>query len=390
MTDVDEATLTARLMLSWLFEPGSKAVHFLVAKHGPQEALNRVLRGHVPEDLHGPAASRLQGEDPAAVAERLFADAYRLGVRIVVPESQDWPSTLDDLSRISVDTKKDRIERDTFPPHALWVRGTLPLMDLPSRAVSIVGARAASGYGLHMAADIAYGLSSRGWTVISGGAYGIDAAAHRGALAGTEFGGSTVAVLACGVDRPYPVAHQGLFEQIVQSGLLISEWPPGAHPYRNRFLIRNRVIAALSRGTVLVEASARSGARFTLRRARELGRPTMVVPGPATSANFIGNHEILRTEVTARLVTNAAQVIEDAGPMGEFAELARGPIRPFDHLSSVDQQLVDAAPRRDGALASQIAAEAGIGLREALAILPSLAVRGYLHRTADGRYCLLT
>ena len=167
----------------------------------------------------------------------------------------------------------------------------------------------ATAYGEHVAAQLGYGLAERGWTVVSGGAFGIDAAAHRGALAA---GGCTVAVLACGIDRPYPVSHTALFERIGEHGLLLSEWPPGADPHRRRFLIRNRVIAALTRGTVLVEAGVRSGARFTLGRARALNRLAMAVPGPVTSAMSVGSHEELRTGGTI-LVADADHVIDAVG-----------------------------------------------------------------------------
>src|SRR5690606_15304229 len=137
--------------------------------------------------------------------------------------------------------------------------------------------RAATSYGIHVAREIGYGLAEREWAVVSGGAFGVDAYAHRGALAA---GGVTVAVLACGIDRAYPASHAGLFEQTAESGLLASEWPPGAGPFRHRFLIRNRGFAATACGAVVVEASARSGSLATLRRAGQLGRHRMAVPGP--------------------------------------------------------------------------------------------------------------
>src|SRR5262249_45616384 len=158
----------------------------------------------------------------------------------------------------------------------------------------------ATSYGLQLAAELAYGLADSGWTVISGGAYGIDAAAHRGALAAH---GRTVVVLACGIDTVYPLGHAGLFERISERGLMLTEWPPGAVAFRTRFLVRNRLIAALSRGTVVVEAAARSGARSTARRARELDRVLMACPGPATSAMSLGCHTEIR-EHNARLVVN--------------------------------------------------------------------------------------
>lgn len=164
----------------------------------------------------------------------------------------------------------------------------------------------ATSYGGHVASNLAYKLAVQGWTVVSGGAFGIDAAAHRGALTPN---GTTVAVLACGVDKSYPVSHTNLFDRIAQQGLLVSEWPPGAPAFRHRFLIRNRVIAAVTRGTVLVEAASRSSAMQTLGRALQLGRPAMVMPGPVTSTMSAGCHEALRRYEGCRLVTGVDEVV---------------------------------------------------------------------------------
>src|SRR5581483_2905197 len=160
----------------------------------------------------------------------------------------------------------------------------------------------------------------RGWAVISGGAYGIDAAAHRGALAAEAV---TIAVLACGADYPYPASHADLFAAICAQGLVMSEWPPGCRPARTRFLTRNRVIAALSNGTVIVEAGERSGALNTARHAADLGKPLMAVPGPVTSAQSAGCHRILR-EWGATCVTRAADVIEMLSPLSVPDALAPG------------------------------------------------------------------
>ena len=211
----------------------------------------------------------------------------------------------------SAGSGSDTIARDTDPPQCLWLRGPLPLDEACERSVAIVGSRASTAYGAHVAAQLAYGLVERGWTVVSGGAFGIDAAAHRAALAAD---GRTVAVLACGIDRAYPVTHTALFQRIGEHGLLLTEWPPGADPHRRRFLIRNRVIAALTRGTVLVEAG-RSGPVHAGGRARALNRLVMAVPGPVTSAMSVGSHEELRTGGTI-LVADADHVIDAVGSIG--------------------------------------------------------------------------
>ncbi|GIJ45822.1 hypothetical protein Val02_27080 [Virgisporangium aliadipatigenens] len=274
----------AWLALGSLAEPGNREIGELVRATGPVHTLERACAGRLSETLTGAMTARLGSaltpESIARHTERLTAEADRLGARITCPDDADWPQSLADLARISRVHTGAPVERDTDPPLTLWARGALPLADTLQRSVAIVGARAATSYGEFVAGDLAHALAAHDWTVVSGGALGIDAAAHRAAL---NAGGRTVAVLACGIDRPYPVSNTGLFEQIGESGLLLTEWPPGSPPHRVRFLVRNRVIAALSAGTVVVEAARRSGSRQTLHRAAQLGRIPMVVPGPVTS-----------------------------------------------------------------------------------------------------------
>ncbi|HYN93695.1 MAG TPA: DNA-processing protein DprA, partial [Pilimelia sp.] len=272
-----DAAVLARVALTWLAEPGTRSVHALVSSVGPVAALAHLLAGDTADSaLRQAVSARVATADPRRVAQEALGRARRLGARIATPEDPDWPAPVERLAALPA-TGDRRVERENAPPLCLWVRGALPLAETLDRSVAIVGSRASTAYGDHVATDLAYGLAERGWTVVSGGAYGIDAAAHRGSLTG---GGPTVAVLACGVDRPYPMGNAALFDRIVDAGLLISEWPPGAEPHRHRFLIRNRLIAAATCGTVLVEAAARSGATSTLRRALALRRPAMVVPGP--------------------------------------------------------------------------------------------------------------
>lgn len=385
MSGVDEQVLAARILLGWLVEPGSRSLHALVAKMGPVEALAHITSGPMTDRLAATAAARLGGHEPARIVDRLRRQAERLGVTIIVPESPQWPSALDNLVRISQQSNEGQ-DRDTLPPHVLWLRGRLSLQEAAAKCVAIVGARASTSYGEHVASEVAYDLAERGWTVISGGAFGIDAAAHRGALAAD---GQTIAVMACGVDRLYPSGNSGLLEHIAGRGLIVSEWPPGAAPHKVRFLIRNRVIAALSQGTVMVEASARSGARQTMRRARQMGRRTMAVPGPVTSEMSIGCHEELRRddEDRVRLVTNAKHVLEEVGSIGgDLASVAKGPKRAYDSLSPLELQLVDATPRAAGATAEQIAATAGVPALYAHATLPALELRGYVRKAPDGTY----
>ena len=289
----------------------------------------------------------------------------------------------------------------------------------------MVGSRAATGYGAHVAGEIAADLAERGWVIVSGGAYGIDAAAHRGALA-TQ--GITIAVLACGVDFPYPAGHAELFADIAAHGLVISEWPPGRHPARMRFLVRNRVIAALSCGTVIVEAGERSGALNTARHAAELGQPLMAVPGPVTSAQSDGCHRIIR-EWGASCVTRAADIIDLLSPLsatdaqappgaappravspgaaparavspgGRGPVAAPGPVRapnpgptspawdpvlPYDDLDADTTRVLDAFPARGGAGTSTIAVDAGVDLDTVLRCIGVLAGYGFIERGDDG------
>jgi DNA processing protein len=230
---------------------------------------------------------------------------------------------------------------------------------------------------------LAHGLGERGWTTVSGGAFGIDAAAHRGALVA---GAPTVAVLACGVDRAYPGAHSALFARVLDDGLLVSEWPPGCAPLRHRFLVRNRLIAALTRGTVVVEAAARSGALATGRRARDLGKQVMAVPGPVTSAMSVGCHELLRDrEQGAVLVTTAAEVVEQVGAIGDdLAAPAQRPMTPRDTLSDVARRVLDACPVRTGAPPERLAAVAGCEVVDVLRVLPALELADLVEWTGTG------
>jgi DNA processing protein len=282
-----EADRVARVALTWLAEPGNRAVWGLVQDAGATATLDMLLGGDVPDTrLRALAAARSRAGDARRFAEAAMRRGAKLGARIVVPSDDEWPARVGELARLELDVG-GRVNQDVRPPLCFWVRGGPPLNTTLDRSVAIVGARAASPYGVHVATDLGYGLAEQGWTVVSGGAFGIDTAAHRGALTA---GGRTVAVLACGVERPYPLGNASLFEQVVENGLVVSEWPLGAEPLRHRFLVRNRVIAAATAGTVVVEAAARSGATQTMGRVLALGRPALVVPGPITSAMSVGCH----------------------------------------------------------------------------------------------------
>ncbi|MGF1647769.1 MAG: DNA-processing protein DprA [Kineosporiaceae bacterium] len=285
----------ARAHLSRVVEPGDKALSRLLGEHGPVALASRVRSGAVP-DRWVVRARALDVPTP-----RMVEAARRRGIRVVVPSDLDWPDGLSDL------------DHEAGGVACLWVRGQTP--PPASGAIGVVGARDASPYGEGVAAGLAADLVTSGWTVVSGAALGIDAAAHRGALAGAGPGAAggdrgavpTVAVLGCGVDRAYPSSHAGLLDRIVSAGGgVVAELPPGSSPYPWRFPARNRVIAALSRGVVVVEAGARSGAVGTARSADDLSRVVMAVPGPAHASRSVGCHDLLRAG--ASLVTSVADV----------------------------------------------------------------------------------
>lgn len=373
----DELARLARVALGRLVEPGHRELGVLVRTLGPAETLERIRGGAVSDGLRTAARSRLADGDPLERAAEDLERCERLGGRLVTPEDDEWPTALDQLTEISTSD-----EPNVYPPLCLWVRGSHRLATVCERAVAIVGARAATPYGAHVAGELGYGLGDRNWTVISGGAYGIDGAAHRGALTA---GGVTIGVLACGVDTAYPVGHTKLFERIGEVGLLISEWPPGATPQRHRFLVRNRVIAALGSGTVVVEAASRSGARMTARRSHELGRVVMAVPGPITSAMSVGPHELVR-DFGARLVISSAQVIEECGVMGEALETEDGSgVRSRrDELEPRTARILDAVPLHKAAPVDRIAADAGLSARDVRRTLPTLVLMGLVEEVLSG------
>nr|WP_246407342.1 DNA-processing protein DprA [Modestobacter versicolor] len=371
--------------MSRAVEPGSVDVWRFVQRVGPVDAHRALRRGEAP-----PAVQALVGK---RAAEDVSADdllrAERCGARLVVPEDDEWPAlTLHCLTLAAHDIpveRRDQPDRTQalVPPLALWVRGDRGLDELVDRSVALVGSRASTAYGEHVAAELAHGLGERGWTIVSGGAFGIDAAAHRGALAA---GAPTVAVLACGVDRAYPHSHSALFHRVLEEGLLVSEWPPGCAPLRHRFLVRNRLIAALTRGTVVVEAAARSGALATGKRARDLGRQVMALPGPVTSAMSVGCHELLRdTERQVTLVTTAAEVLQQVGRLGaDLADPAARPGSALDSLSDVARRVLDACPVRTGVPPERLATIAGCEVVDVLRVLPVLELHDLVEWTGTG------
>lgn len=361
----------ARATLLRIAEPAIPALTSYVRQHGALAAVQAVREG---APMGGIDTAGMRHRLASASGQRDLERAASIGARLVCPGDLDWPPLLDDLSWV---------DRDCL---GLWVRGSLSLADACRQAVSVVGTRVATDYGAHVATELAAGVAERGWTVVSGLAFGIDGVAHRAAL---SVGGQTVAVLACGVDVPYPSAHRSLYDRIVAEGLVVSEHPPGAAPQRPRFLVRNRIIAALSAGTVIVEAALRSGARSTATHAALLNRHVMVVPGPVTSATSAGCHQILRDRPDAVVVTRVDEIVEQCGHMGELAVHVSGPATVRDALGPTVSRVLEGVPVQRASALTAIAATAGVSVEVARAALAALATAGLVQQV-EGRWAMTT
>ncbi len=300
MTRPDNDHRVASATLTYLAEPADPVLGALLQALDPVEVLASIRSGTIPARAARavaqaaglrPALARWQSQLPRVPADTALARHAAGGIRLVCPGEPGWPAQLDDLGAAR--------------PYALWVRGAADLRASCEKSLAVVGARAATAYGKHAATSIAADMAGRGWAIVSGAAYGIDAAAHHGTLTA---GGATVAVLACGPDVPYPRAHSGLLADIADRGAVVSEYPPGRQPSRLRFLARNRIIAALARGTVVIEAAERSGTLATALHASDLSRPLMAVPGPITSMTSAGCNALIRDHLAA-CVTSADDII---------------------------------------------------------------------------------
>jgi DNA processing protein len=349
----------ARIAWSTLAEPGDREAQELVADVGPVRALRRVL-----SDGGEP---RWRVRLPELNPRRDLRTITSFKGRVVIPGDDEWPLELDALG--------------LHAPFCLWVRGPLRLSELTTRAAAIVGARSSTPYGEHVATELGDGCALRGITVVSGAAYGIDGAAHKGSLAG---GGPTVAVLASGIDRAYPRGHEELVQRIATMGSLVSEVPPGRAPTRWRFVERNRLIAALARVTVVVEAAHQSGARGTALWAVRQGRIVAAVPGPVTSPASYGCHRLIRDD-GAVCVTSADEVAELAAPIGEhLAELPPPPSGPLQELDTAERRVVDALPLKSPAPIEAISRTAGLLGDDVTVTLKRLADRGLAVQEGSG------
>jgi DNA processing protein len=389
--DGDNATEAAALEIfacsawSGLGEPGDRMVRLLTDRMGAFASLEAIVSGATAKELSVLLHDFVPRDgDPVSGIESALAEALerwlprlnqneaiahleraqRIGAKILTEGSVLWPAGLDALAE--------------HRPIALWVRGnTERLADL-ERSVSIVGARASTGYGEHVTMEVTGGLVDAGFAIVSGAAYGIDGMAHRAALAS---GGSTLAVLAGGIDRLYPSGHDALLHRIIDAGAIITELPCGFAPTKWRFLQRNRLIAALSQATVVVEAGWRSGSLNTAHHALELDRPLGVIPGPVTSASSAGCHRLLR-ETPAVCVTNAEEIMALVSPESQPSTIDFESDASTVHPFAI--RVLDCMSNRKGRASEELAKVSGLSPAETLAVLGLLELGGMVREVPTG------
>lgn len=361
--------------LSRVAEPPCPELLALVRRVGPVEAADRVRTGKAEDDA---LARRVDARRQIDCAANDLDVLNRMGGRLITADDAEWPL----LAFTAFRGADDRLRAQAHEPMVLWAVGPARLDEVSYRAAAIVGTRAATAYGDYVAADFAAGLAARDAAVVSGGAFGIDGAAHRAALAAD---GVTVAVLAGGVDVPYPSGHAAMLRRIREQGLVVSEYPPGVRPARHRFLTRNRLVAGLAGATVVVEAGARSGAANTAAWARALGRAVCAVPGPVTSSVSVGCHALLRAN--AHLVTRVEDIVELIGRVGELAPDEERPTSALDGLDDTEKRVYDAFPARAARTVDEIAVAAGVPATQVLGPLAVLELGGLVVRR-DGKWKL--
>ena len=366
---VPEAERLARVALSCAVEPGDGTTSSLIRQMGAERALAKArsaTEGEPGEML----AQRLAEIDPV----RQLDQAARCGIRFLVPGDPEWPTSLDELD--------DAITVEGFggTPPGLWVKGPMPLTELAT-SVAVVGSRAASVYGVELARAVCEHLALSGVPVVSGGALGIDFEAHNATLSAD---GVTAAVLACGVDRVYPQQNRPLLQHLAAEFAVVSEQPPASAPTRPRFLARNRLIAAMTNGTVVVEAALRSGALNTAGWAESLNRHVMCMPGPVTSYTSQGVNNFLR-EGRGTVVTHGAEVLELVGAAGQYlVDPPRGEHRPRDALTPTEQTVVEWVPVSESAGVESISRLCGLALRTTEGALRRLRSKGFVQLTDEG------
>ena len=377
----------ARAAWTGIAEPGDGTAGLLVGCLGASTALTAVLDTWTPtmlatavRDAGAGAAEELEDELDqglqrwrprlsSAEVIRSLQQAARVSAQLVLPGDAHWLVGVDDLG--------------LHAPLALWWRGIPSALAALPNSIALVGARAATSYGEHVAMEASAGLVDRGFAIVSGAAYGIDGMAHRSALASQ---GLTVAFLAGGVDRFYPSGHDALLTRIAEAGAVVSELPCGAAPTKWRFLQRNRLIAASSAATVVLEAGWRSGSLNTAGHAAALGRPLGAVPGPVTSPTSAGCHRLIR-EYDAVCVTNATEMAELVGELQTQVELdlsAVGEATGFGARTSEQVRVMDALSARSPRAVPEIARRAGMSTSAVLGALGALDLEGSVRERETG------
>ncbi|WP_328397608.1 DNA-processing protein DprA [Nocardia sp. NBC_00416] len=344
------------------------ALTALIDSVGVREAARAVRERSLPPILRAATERRRELDLAARDLETIRA----LGGRLVTPDCAEWPA----WRMLGLAQLTPGRDPDGAVPLVFWVRGDRNLAELTERSLAVVGARCSTGYGDRVAGAVAGDLAVHGWTVVSGAAFGIDGMAHRAALA---VGGATIAVLACGPDRPYPAQHDRLLARIAETGLVVSEYPPGTDARKHHFLARNRLIAALSDGVLVIEAGMRSGARNTVKWARRIGRPALAVPGSVDSAASAGCHRMIR-DGEAVLVTCAQEVIAETTPL-HLPLIAGADVPGARELRDEETRVLAVLPDTGGRWPHEICAATGLSPAEVRAALVALDLAG---RAASG------
>lgn len=371
--------------LSRVFEGPSKELTALLAEGHEPEAIACGIKRR--EAWIGDLLKHTQSRYSHDCAAQDLATAAALGGRLICPDDSEWPAeVLDAAFGFAASGQSEHLrsyQNDATPPHALWVRGA-NVRSLCAQVVAIVGTRAASTYGIQATRLISAGLADQHWTLISGGAMGIDSIVHQEAL---HRGGATLVVQACGLDQTYPRRNRDLFHTIAQRNncALVSEYPPGATPHRHRFLTRNRLVAALSHGTVVVEAAWRSGALNTLSWAAALGKVAMAVPGPITTVNSLGCHERIRNG-DAVMVCSAEEVRQLLSKIGEVDVGAQYEMQfaatTVQKLSQNEMRVFDATGSHP-LTTEKLAEEAGLTVGLTVHLLLTLSKQGLVSRVGN-------
>lgn len=382
---IDER-LRAWAYLSRVFEGPSRDLQGLLeSENGDVEKIAYAIRHQ--EQWLGPVIGETSSRYSWDRVEEDLQVIASLGGRLITPDCPEWPSDLfASAFGFAASGSSPHIrsyQSDAVAPHALWLVGE-NLTALTAQAVAVVGTRAVSTYGTAVTRDIVGGLVAHQWSIVSGGAMGVDTVAHAEAL---RCGGRTVAVAACGVDRNYPARNKALFKHIVSSGgALVSEYPPGVPPHRHRFLTRNRLVASLSSGVVVVEAGWRSGALNTLSWASGLGRVAMAVPGPVTNQGSVGCHERIRNK-EAEMICNADEVRALVSVMGAVDPTLDLELQfaasPLQALTRNEMRVYDGVGKKPTST-STIAVSAGLPMPLCMHILIHLEKQGLVTRVGSG------